>query len=312
LIRSRIANFYREKEIQFPVAVGLTRFMANEQGAGERYDREGLARWANGRFATDLEIEDFRSTSRNEIEQTLLQRSERFLARGDAVQEIDERLEAAFGLRNGADPESELVTDPGQLPAIVDWANSQFKATLATDNFESTNRDSARQLILKAYDARFRPELHQAEEAVILEILDTAWKEHLYFMDHLRQGVSLMSYAQKDPKVEYRREGMKAFGDMWARVGQQVTATIFRLENQSPEFVGSLWEISAVTHATEVLLPQQSVPASPGSPDAAYEPEPSQTATAVEPIRNRGPRVGRNDPCPCGSGKKYKKCCGQT
>ena len=314
LIRSRIANFYREKEIQFPVAVGLTRFMANEQGAGERYDREGLARWANGRFATDLEIEDFRNTSRNEIEQTLLQRSERFLSRGDAVQEIDERLEAAFGLRNGADPESELVTDAGQLPVIVDWANSQFKATLATDNFESTSRDSARQLILKAYDARFRPELHQAEEAVILEILDTAWKEHLYFMDHLRQGVSLMSYAQKDPKVEYRREGMKAFGDMWARVGQQVTATIFRLENQSPEFVGSLWEISAVTHATEVSLslPQQSMPPLPGSPDAAYEPEPGQAATPIEPIRNRGPRVGRNDPCPCGSGKKHKKCCGQA
>ena len=315
LIRLRIENLYREKEIYFPVAVGMTRFMAQEQSSSaDRYDREGLARWANGRFATDLELTDFRGTSRSDIEQTLLRRSERFLSQGDSVREIDERLSPAFGEQNGTDPTLRLVQDSTQLPEIVDWANGHFSAELSVDSLESASRDSATQLLLEAYDARYRPELNQAERSVILEILDTAWKEHLYFMDHLRQGVSLMSYAQKDPKVEYRREGMKAFADMWARIGQQVTATIFRLESQSPEFVGSLWEISAATHAPgeEASMPQQQQALPPGSPDAAYEPEPGAPQSTVEPIRNRGPRVGRNDPCPCGSGKKYKKCCGKA
>ncbi|MFP6762973.1 MAG: preprotein translocase subunit SecA, partial [Planctomycetaceae bacterium] len=226
LIRSRISNLYREKEIQFPVAVGLTRFMATEQGGGDRYDREGLTHWANGRFATSLELHEFRGISRSDIERDLLQRSETFLKQGDTVREIDERLDKPFGPQGSDDPERELVRDTSQLSGVVDWANAQFHVQLTVDRFEESSRDSAKQILLQAYDTRFRPELNQAERSVVLEILDTAWKEHLYFMDHLRQGVSLMSYAQKDPKVEYRREGTKAFADMWARVGQQVTATI--------------------------------------------------------------------------------------
>jgi preprotein translocase subunit SecA len=120
-------------------------------------------------------------------------------------------------------------------------------------------------------------------------------------MDHLRSGIGLVGYAQKDPKVEYKREGRKAFTNMWDRIGQQVTQAIFRLEKESPGFVSSLWQITATKH--------EEAP----SASAAQSEEgqlPGQSDIVVETIRNHEEKVGRNDPCPCGSGKKYKKCHG--
>ena len=132
-------------------------------------------------------------------------------------------------------------------------------------------------------------------------------------MDRLRSAVGLVGYAQKDPKVEYRREGMKSFGEMWDTIGTQVTGAIFRLEHENSEFVGSLWEITNTVHESAGSVSDMSSAPAPASPDgtAMQEgPEPGQSTQTIEPIRNRGAKVGRNDPCPCGSGKKYKKCCG--
>ena len=150
---------------------------------------------------------------------------------------------------------------------------------------------------------------------MILEILDTAWKNHLYDMDRLRSAVGLVGYAQKDPKVEYRREGMKSFGEMWDTIGTQVTGAIFRLEHENSEFVGSLWEITNTVHESAGSVSEMSGSApAPASSDGGAamqdDPEASQATQTIEPIRNRGVKVGRNDPCPCGSGKKYKKCHG--
>ncbi|MFV0442636.1 MAG: SEC-C metal-binding domain-containing protein, partial [Planctomycetaceae bacterium] len=133
---------------------------------------------------------------------------------------------------------------------------------------------------------------------------------HLYFMDHLRSTIGLASYAQKDPKVEYKREGMKAFESMWDGIGERVTAAIFRLETESPDFVGSLWQISSATHQQAASAAQEFQ--SGGQPDEGGQLEPGQVATAVEPIRNQDKKARPNEPCPCGSGKKYKKCCGMN
>ncbi len=146
----------------------------------------------------------------------------------------------------------------------------------------------------------------------MLEVLDHAWKEHLYYMDHLRSGIGLVSYAQKDPKVEYKKEGMKAFEAMWDRIGEQVTSALFRVESESPEFVSSLWEITAIEHDEF----EEELPPEPAGTQNIVEgnlpPEPGAPDKPIEPIRNRVEKVGRNDPCPCGSGKKYKKCHGKS
>jgi preprotein translocase subunit SecA len=91
------------------------------------------------------------------------------------------------------------------------------------------------------FAARYRPELRQAERSLILEILDTAWKDHLLVMDHLRDSVGMRGYAQVDPKVEYKREGMRTFEQMWDTVGERTTDLIFRMEQLDEGFVGSTW-----------------------------------------------------------------------
>ena len=155
--------------------------------------------------------------------------------------------------------------------------------------------------LAEVVEERYRPEMRRMERAVLLQILDTAWKDHLLAMDHLRSAIGLVGYAQVDPKVEYKREGMKQFDAMWESIGERVTDLIFRMEQLDEGFVGSTWVETAATHAhaesaSEIARQQQeAIDASKGD--------------AVETIRNRGPRVGRNDLCPCNSGKKYKNCC---
>lgn len=313
LIGDRVRAMYRDKEIRFPVTVGFQGFMVRD-GGGERMDREGLVRWANSRFDMRLGPEDFSSTAN--FERTLLEGSEKFLIRGENEEEIGRQLDTAFGELNGVASDEVQASSPEKLSAVIEWANAEYEAKFESDEFRRLSREDVRQRLLAARSRRYRPELHEAERAVILEILDTAWKNHLYFMDHLRSAVGLVGYAQKDPKVEYRREGMKAFGDMWDGIGQQVTATIFRLEKESPQFVASLWEVTNTVHESAANvsdMASSAPPSSAGGGDAAAqqaEPEAGQAVQTIEPIRNRGEKVGRNDPCPCGSGKKYKKCCG--
>ena len=154
-----------------------------------------------------------------------------------------------------------------------------------------------------AVEERFRPEIRRMERSVLLQIVDAAWKDHLLAMDHLRSAIGLVGYAQVDPKVEYKREGMKQFDQMWESIGERVTDLIFRMEQLDEGFVGSTWVETSATHAqaesASDIARQQEEAISRSRGEAA----------AVETIRNRGPRVGRNDPCPCGSGKKYKQCC---
>jgi preprotein translocase subunit SecA len=144
--------------------------------------------------------------------------------------------------------------------------------------------------------------MRRMERALLLQILDTAWKEHLLAMDHLRSSVGLRGYAQVDPKVEYKREGMRLFDTMWVGVGTYVTDLIFKMEQLDEGFVGSTWvETAAIKEdaapASEIARQQEAAIAG------------TEGGRKIEPIRNREEKIGRNEPCPCGSGKKYKNCC---
>jgi preprotein translocase subunit SecA len=139
--------------------------------------------------------------------------------------------------------------------------------------------------------------------------------EHLRSMDHLRSSVGLRGYAQVDPKVEYKREGMKIFEDMWNGVSDKVTDLVFRMEQVDPDFLsylGARWQLDRARTIHE------SAPSEPMASPAAVGVRAQQEAAIAasqkgeskpEPVRNLGKKVGRNDPCPCGSGKKFKACC---
>ena len=148
--------------------------------------------------------------------------------------------------------------------------------------------------------------MKRMERAVLLQILDNAWKDHLLAMDHLRSSVGLRGYAQVDPKVEFKREGMRTFDLMWKGIDDRVTDIVYRIEQVEDEALRSTWQETAAIHAdaSTALLPGES-----SANESVADQSAASSDSRVEPIRNFGQKVGRNDPCPCGSGKKYKNCC---
>jgi preprotein translocase subunit SecA len=139
------------------------------------------------------------------------------------------------------------------------------------------------------------------ERSVTLHSLDTNWREHLAALDHLRQGIHLRGYAQKDPKQEYRREAFELFGRLLDIVKSDVTKTVLQVKIESPE---------ELAQASESMQEELSDLKGVQYQHANSEAESEAPAKRPTPIQ-AGPKVGRNDPCPCGSGKKYKQCHGQ-
>ncbi|MFV0445331.1 MAG: preprotein translocase subunit SecA, partial [Planctomycetaceae bacterium] len=208
LIRNRVRDLYREREVRFPVAVACTRFMQRNH-----FDRNGLIRWANARFDAHLSEDDFKEKQREQIAGLLEDRSREFFPQENVEETVETYLDRAWDDENGHAANG--VSDRSALQELIQFANQEFEESLQLDQIEPLDRDHVRQAVLQAYDRRYRPEFGHAERMLLLDVLDHAWKEHLYFMDHLRSTIGLASYAQKDPKVEYKREGMKAFESMW-------------------------------------------------------------------------------------------------
>jgi len=141
---------------------------------------------------------------------------------------------------------------------------------------------------------------HQFERNVMLQSLDTSWREHLSALDHLRQGIHLRGYAQKNPKQEYKREAFELFEGLLDRVRKEVTGIVYTVQIRSQEDVE---ETAPHAEVQNVQYQHADYDEALGAGEAA-EAEPRQPAQA-------GPKVGRNDLCPCGSGKKYKHCHGK-
>jgi preprotein translocase subunit SecA len=123
-------------------------------------------------------------------------------------------------------------------------------------------------------------------------------------MDYLRSAVGQRGMAQLDPKVEYKREGMRLFEGLWRSIGERVTDLIFRIEQLNEEFVSNTLVETSARHDA---APEASV--GEYAEKQAEVADRQQGRPKVETIRNRGEKIGRNEPCPCGSGKKFKACC---
>ncbi|HJT77446.1 MAG TPA: preprotein translocase subunit SecA [Gemmataceae bacterium] len=318
LLHGKVRELYRQKEIEFPVQVGLARFMADRAergGAAQRYDREGLYRWAAERFPglvvagpsrdgpaanglpgdqpVQLTEEDFRTQSRARLRELLLKASlQRYPQRSE--EEIDARLEDAF--------QGTKLSEAEDARELAEWMRAEMGVEVPAEQLTGVTQDQARQVLWNAYDARYRPEMRTMERSLLLHQLDSSWKNHLYTMDHLRSIVGLRGYAQLDAKTEYKREGMLEFDRMWEGLQEKVSDTVFRME-EAEGFQESLWNIGATIH--------EAAPRAMAQPANAQEEAIANSGKGEkkpEPIRNKGQRVGRNDPCPCGSGKKYKNC----
>jgi preprotein translocase subunit SecA len=166
--------------------------------------------------------------------------------------------------------------------------------------------------------AQLGPEMmRHLEKHLMLNVLDQNWKEHLARMDYLRQGIHLRGYAQKQPKQEYKRESFELFGEMLSKVKQEVVSLLARVRIRSEEEVAAMeaaerQKLQAKSRDMQFQHPET------GGYGADEEAEQAQALAAdgqgvlaAGPVTRDGPKVGRNDPCPCGSGKKYKQCHGR-
>jgi preprotein translocase subunit SecA len=177
----------------------------------------------------------------------------------------------------------------GDAAEVAKWTKNQMQAKLN-----------------QAFDDRYFPEIRRMERTVLLTTLDSAWKDHLLAMDHVRSSVTFRSMGQMDPKVEYKREGMRLFDQMWLSIGERLTDVIYRMEAMDDDLVASSWVETSARHdefnVTQTLLEEKQADLEAADQAGAAPPEPKT-------IRNRVEKAGRNDPCPCGSGKKFKNCC---
>jgi preprotein translocase subunit SecA len=177
------------------------------------------------------------------------------------------------------------------LKGFSDAFYKQFGFRVSLENLDGDLQDALYDLVKKRFAAKSEeigPELfQQLQQMVMLQIVDNHWKEHLLSMDHLRDGIGLRGYGQKDPLREYQREGYDMFMDLIHRIQADSVGTLYHLQVQ----------------------PHQEPPpeARPKAAPMAF----SHGDSAAQPKQRQNKKVGRNDPCPCGSGKKYKKCCGK-
>ncbi len=219
-------------------------------------------------------------------------------------------------LRDVIQEEAEPIIGLGEddLHGFIEWVNSTFPIGLSRDDLPDLKEMDADKLadevfrpVKAAYELKAQMEdaaaLMRMEKLIIMQAVDIHWQEYLRTMDTLRQGVGLRAYGQQDPLVEYKREAYSMFSDLMVKIKLDVAAKVFRSATNYDAFVSFVSSLPQRAVHNEV--------SSLGSESAEGERAFSNAMQKKpEPAVKSGPKVGRNDPCPCGSGKKYKKCCG--
>ncbi|MFN6190153.1 MAG: preprotein translocase subunit SecA [Planctomycetia bacterium] len=234
-------------------------------------------------------------------------------------------------------------TDPGEwnLRGLADWVNLTFPLGLPEDEILKVARDGKQSPVAGSLfdglsDAQFaavlflskavrdayelkvsleRPEaLASLERYTVLSAIDRLWQEHLYAMDSLRSHIGLRAYGQRDPLIEYKAEAFKLFDELMINIKSETCSNIFRSASSLMAFEQFLHSLPQVTiHQTasafsEAAAQEQAAANGPGSEMVT---EANEALAKSQPMRSNTPRVGRNDPCPCGSGKTFKSCHGR-
>ena len=187
-----------------------------------------------------------------------------------------------------------------------DLENSQLRGI----DWEGLNCDEIRETLWQTIQDKYQdketligPELMRTHERIVmLQIVDSQWKDHLYAMDHLKEGIGLRGYGQRNPLMEYKKESFQMFEATWQRIEEEIVRYLFLLQPAR----------ESAAEPARRPRPSRLSFNDPGSSPSAFARRESQGGAnaAVKTVKRDVAKVGRNQPCPCGSGKKYKKCCG--
>jgi preprotein translocase subunit SecA len=324
LIESMARAAYAQRETEYPVDHALTlAFGGNEASADNPFVSEYVRDWAMKKFGVSLSLDHVRTAGVNKLRQELIGYQREFLHEGKLEKTVDELI------KQNPDPES-----------LRRAANERFELKLTEKDFrvkgESLEIDGPvvtvpatpeqiREMLLDRGRQFLRRELTDLEQFVLIQILDQTWKDHLYAMDMLKAGIGLIAFAEQDPRVQYKKEGYHFFEQMLGSVRDKVTDLIFRARVVGAAEAKSAYKETAAVHeapggygVTENVAATAAAVAAPGAAGVAPGGEMQEASdrtqgaagAATKPIVRETPKVGRNDLCPCGSGKKYKKCHG--
>ena len=235
MLRRKVRENYRAKDAEFPVQVGLAAYLPEKARPDRRPDREALFRFAVTRFAgsSGLSEEVIRTEPRSKIKELLASASSSLLPAAD-LPDIEAKVHDAL--------RGTKLSEAGDAQEVADWCRTELKLDIPAASLTGTTPARVLDAVLNAYDTRYRPEMHQTERSLVLEQLDSSWKAHLLTMDHLRSVVGLASYGQEDPKIVYKREGMREFDAMWVGVRDNVSKSVLRMEDVGEEQVeAAMW-----------------------------------------------------------------------
>ncbi len=214
------------------------------------------------------------------------------------------------------DSYAHLETDPEE------WDLENLKVNLLRvygidlpQNVDQLSRPQLEQELIHQIKSKYQEKESQVgtemmrwyESMVMLQIMDQQWKDHLLALDHLKEGIGLRGYGQRDPLVEYKRESFALFEELWNRATEEMVRMLFLLRPITEEDERDLLKRRRQQQSLSYSQPED-------TPEPVWQPsqpQVQQSAAAVKPMVRNTPKVGRNEPCPCGSGKKYKKCCGR-
>jgi len=331
-LQGAIRAAYQRRELEYPIDFAIEFVNLNIQA----YPEASLTQfcgWAKGRFELNWSPQALPSANPTELRQMLLTEAQTW----DATR-VNDRVNRILASIRQADPNA--VQDAAVMTDAVDrWMQQNVFVRLTPTERAEVTKDAA-EYLRQRLTRLLREELEQFERFVLLQILDQAWKDHLHGMDQMRDSISFRSFSQKDPRIEFKKESSRLFGEMLSNIRERVTDLVFKgklspqaMRPPTPPIVAT-----ASTSTDDSAPPQPALEAAPVAPIRASVPtgarerdiaiaervsSPSSRAAAAVAASGTmmtrpavaiptGPiAVGRNEPCPCGSGKKYKQCCGK-
>lgn len=338
-LQVEVQKAYRAREIAYPIDFAIEFVNLNIQSFPEAALTQ-FCGWARGRFELDWNPQALPSADPAELRKMLIAEAQTWDAQRIAARV--ERILASLPASDGAEGDDST----GRTAAVEEWLAKTVFVRIADDERADLRRDPS--AFLNQRLARLlREELEQFERFVLLQILDQSWKDHLHAMDQMRDSISFRSFSQKDPRIEFKKESSRLFGEMISSVRERVIDLVFKgklspqaMRAPTPPPVAPTPQATDDAAASEAPAATSAAASAPTAEIAAVVPTQSQErdiaiaegagvpvarsaasvagspsgmarpSRVVVPVTGPG-AVGRNEPCTCGSGKKYKQCCGK-
>jgi preprotein translocase subunit SecA len=240
------------------------------------------------------------------------------LFEADLKDYIHELIEEVLDYALDAYINEKAPADAWDFEGLRQYLDSRFSVKTNDLGLEEMPRPDIRDALLERMKGMYEEKeasfgsgmTRHLERMILLQVVDTRWKDHLYAMDSLREGIGLRAYGQRDPLIEYQHEAYEMFMDMIDRIKEETLEYLFRIRAVKEEAQAAVFDLSRQEMVHEERGQFQGMPQQQGM-EVSPEYEGQLPEEKVHTYKRETPKVGRNDPCPCGSGKKYKKCCGR-